>query len=196
MMKGTTGQNVFIQRVEHILTYLKIVYGTLFPDAFANFKGSSYSIYKWGANNRGYEFTIDKDYFITETNKPCYLCGKKPDDLHKNGLDRFDNDKGYTKDNVKSCCANCNFIKKDYIYKDFIDKCKLIYENNKDKDVKDISNEEKYKMVKSNKKTKEEIQEGIKIRKEKHREELLKRCSDEEYKKMRVNQIVENRKIK
>jgi len=196
MMKGTTGQNVFIQRVEHILTYLKIVYGTLFPDAFANFKGSSYSIYKWGSNNRGYEFTIDKDYFITETNKPCYLCGKKPDDLHKNGLDRFDNDKGYTKDNVKSCCANCNFIKKDYIYKDFIDKCKLIYENNKDKDVKDISNEEKYKMVKSNKKTKEEIQEGIKIRKEKHREELLKRCSDEEYKKMRVNQIVENRKIK
>ena len=197
MMKGTTGHNVFIQRVEHILSYLKIVDGSLFPVAFANFKGSTYAHYIRGANNRGYEFTIDKEYFITETNKPCYLCGKKPDDLHKNGLDRFDNDKGYTEDNVKSCCGNCNFIKRDYIYKDFIDKCKLIYENNKDKDVQDITNEEKYKMVKGNKKSKEEIQECIKIRKEKHREELLKRCSDEEYKKLRVKEIVENRnKIK
>ena len=197
MMKGTTGHNVFIQRVEHILSYLNIVEGSLFPDAFANFKGSTYSDYIRGANNRGYEFNIDKDYFITEKNKPCYLCGKKPDDLHKNGLDRFDNDKGYTEDNVKSCCGNCNFIKRDYVYKDFIDKCKLIYENNKDKDVQDITNEEKHKMVKSNKKTKEEIQEGTKIRKEKQREELLKRCSDEEYKKLRVKEIVENRnKIK
>ena len=143
------------------------------------------------------QLSIDKEYFITETNKPCYLCGKKPDELHKNGLDRFHNDKGYTEDNVKSCCGNCNFIKRDYVYKDFIDKCKLIYENNKDKDVQDITNEEKHKMVKSNKKTKEEIQEGTKIRKEKQREDLKTRYSDEEYKKLRVKEIVENRnKIK
>jgi hypothetical protein len=196
MMKGTTGQNVFIQRVEHILTYLKIVDGCLYPDAFANFKGSSYSGYMFRGKEKDIEFTIDKDYFVKETNKPCYLCGKKPDDLHKNGLDRFDNDKGYTEDNVKSCCANCNFIKKDYIYKDFIDKCNLIYENNKDKDVKDISNEEKNKMVKGNKKSKEEIQEGTKLRKEKQREDLRNRYSDEEYKRLRVKQIVENRRDK
>jgi hypothetical protein len=194
MMKGTTGHNVFIQRIEHILTYLKIVDGSLFPDAFANISTVNYSIYKWGSNNRGYEFTIDKDYFIKETNKPCYLCGKKPDVFHKNGLDRFDNDKGYTQENVKSCCGNCNFIKRDYIYKDFIDKCKLIYENNKDKDVKESENEEKNYMVKSNKKSKEEIQEGTKLRKEKQREDLRNRYSDEEYKKMRVKEIVENRK--
>ena len=194
MMKGTTGHNIFIQRTEHILSYLKIVDGSLYPDAFANISTPSYSSYNCRATKKGFEFTIDKEYFITETNKSCYLCGKKPDDLHKNGLDRFDNDKGYTKDNVKSCCANCNFIKRDYSYKDFIDKCKLIYENNKDNEVQDSVNEEKNYTVKGNKKSKEEIQEGTKIRKEKQREDLRNRYSDEEYKKMRVKEIVENRK--
>ena len=196
MMKGTTGHNIFIQRTEHILSYLKFVDGSLFPDVFANFKSSCYSAYNCRATKKGFEFTIDKEYFITETNKPCYLCGKKPDYLHKNGLDRFDNYKGYTQENVKSCCANCNFIKRDYIYKDFIDKCLLIYENNKDKDVKDSTNEEKNYTVKGNKKSKEEIEEGTKIRKEKQREELKSRYSDEEYKRLRVKEIVENRKIK
>jgi len=194
MMKGTTGQNIFIQRVEHILTYLKIVDGSLFPDVFANFKGSSYSRYMFRGKEKDIEFTIDKEYFTTETNKPCYLCGKKPDDLHKNGLDRFDNDKGYTEDNVKSCCGNCNYLKRTYVYKDFIDKCIIIYEKNKDKDVKDISNEEKNSIVKGNKKSKEEIEENAKLRKEKQREDLRTRYSDEEYKKLRVKQIVENRK--
>jgi hypothetical protein len=162
-MKGTTGQNVFIQRVEHILTYLKIVDGTLFPDAFANISTVNYLIYKHRAKERNLEFTIDKKYFITETNKPCYLCGKKPDDLHKNGLDRFDNDKGYTEDNVKSCCGNCNYLKRTYVYKDFIDKCKLIYENNKDNEVQDSTNEEKNSIVKGNKRSKEEIQENTNL---------------------------------
>ena len=49
-------------------------------------------------------------------------------------------------------------------------------------------------MVKGNKKTKEEIQENSKLRKEKKREDLRSRYSDEEYKKMRVKEIVENRK--
>ena len=194
MMKGTTGHNIFIQRVQHILSYFNIVEGCLFPDAFANISTVNYSDYERRATKKDFDFTIDKEYFITETNKPCYLCGKKSDDLHKNGLDRFDNDKGYTQENVKSCCGNCNYLKRTYVYKDFIDKCLLIYENNKDKDVQDITNEERNHTVKGNKKSKEEIQEGAKLRKEKQREDLKSRYSDEEYKKMKVKEIVENRK--
>ena len=194
MMKGTTGHNIFIQRVGHILTYLNLIEGSLFPDAFANISHINYSKYKCSAIKRNIEFTIDKEYFDTETKKSCYLCGKNPNENHKNGLDRFDNDKGYNEDNVKSCCANCNYLKRNYIYNDFIDKLMCIYKSNKDKNYQDTTNEEKCNTVKGNKKSKEEINEISKLRKEKKRDDLRNKYSDEEYKKMRIKNIVENKK--
>lgn len=37
-------------------------------------------------------------------NGKCYYCG----DTHRLGLDRIDNSKGHTKDNVVICCYDCN----------------------------------------------------------------------------------------
>jgi hypothetical protein len=37
-----------------------------------------------------------------------------------NGIDRRDNAKGYTIDNCLPCCENCNYIKRDIPYEDFM----------------------------------------------------------------------------
>jgi hypothetical protein len=49
-----------------------------------------------------------------KTKESCYLCGKEENETHKNGIDRFDNTKGYTEENIRSCCVSCNYMKKDY----------------------------------------------------------------------------------
>ena len=40
---------------------------------------------------------------------PCYLCGRGP----SLGIDRLDSKGKYSSDNVKPCCSNCNYFKKD-----------------------------------------------------------------------------------
>jgi hypothetical protein len=48
-------------------------------------------------------------------------------------------------------------------------------------------------LVKTNKKTKEEVTENARLRKQKQREALKDKYSDEEYKKMRAAEIAKNR---
>lgn len=42
----------------------------------------------------------------------CFYC-EGPLDNYGSGLDRIDNNKGYTKDNVLSCCGECNRLRGD-----------------------------------------------------------------------------------
>jgi len=192
MMKGCLGPNIFVNRVEHILTHLKIVEGNLHPEDFKEYINISYGGYKSRAKGRELEFTLSKELFNKTTNEDCYLCGKESNIIHKNGLDRFDNSKGYIETNIKSCCGNCNFIKKDYDYDVFKDKCKLIYCNKGH--VYNIKNEETCKIVKSNKKTSEEKTEIAKIKKQKQRAVMRERYGDETYKKMRAEEIASTRR--
>jgi len=55
---------------------------------------------------------------------------KKINLTHCNGIDRVDNNIGYLLYNCKPCCANCNYLKKEYDYTEFLNKCKQIYEYN------------------------------------------------------------------
>lgn len=45
-MKGSTSEEVFIKRVEHILTFQGKITGNLYPDCFANHKSAYYSNYR------------------------------------------------------------------------------------------------------------------------------------------------------
>lgn len=45
-----------------------------------------------------------KEHFLQQ---PCYLCGEDSN----GGIDRVDNNKGYTEENTKPCCWSCNSIK-------------------------------------------------------------------------------------
>ena len=53
---------------------------------------------------------------------PCSYCGRlcDPSIDYYNGIDRIDNNIGYTIDNSVSCCKYCNFAKNDFLLDEFL----------------------------------------------------------------------------
>lgn len=130
-MKCCMYPSVFIDMCEHILTYNGEIQGNLFPNIFLNYTSCKLSIYKQRAMKKNLQFELTEQDFDNIVGNDCYLCGKKTDGiLHINGIDRFNNEIGYTQDNCRPCCANCNYMKSDYSYDDFIEKLMDIYFNN------------------------------------------------------------------
>jgi len=129
-MKGCLDKNIFLQRVEHIMTYNKFIEGRLFPEAFIKYN-SDYATYVTSARNKKLKFKLSRELFYVLTKNECYMCGKQNTKKHQNGLDRIDSKEGYIESNLKSCCGNCNYMKSNYEYKKFMDKCMLIYNHNK-----------------------------------------------------------------
>jgi len=96
--------------------------------------------YKRGAVKRELEFSLSRDQFYSLTKQDCHYCGTSPQGLQKpvhsqrkdlsisdnrlpyiyNGVDRKDNDLGYTPDNCVPCCKTCNFAKGSSPYEGFI----------------------------------------------------------------------------
>lgn len=61
----------------------------------------------------GYDFDIDLESYKKILSSPCHYCGS---DISNNGgtnLDRIDNSKGYTLDNVLPACWVCNKTRAD-----------------------------------------------------------------------------------
>ena len=85
--------------------------------------GGKYSQYKRRAKQRGFLFNITKETFNFFWQKPCYYCG---DEIKTIGLDRIDNEKGYTKDNIVACCKHCNLAKRAQTPKEYIDRCRAV----------------------------------------------------------------------
>jgi len=95
------------------------------------------SRYKSNAKNRGLEWNLTEEQFTKLTKQNCYYCGAKPKNQSKrkwqngsyacNGLDRIDNTKGYTIDNVVPCCKDCNAAKGKLTLQEFKDLIKRIY---------------------------------------------------------------------
>ena len=140
MMKGAVDNITFIQRVEHILTHNSMLKdGTKYPDAFANQSGSYYSRYKSNAEQRNYIFELSEEQYYKLIREDCYICGKKTNENHTNGVDRFDNEIGYTFHNSNACCGQCNIMKKEMDYSIFMDKLKNIHENCLKKEMKQPS---------------------------------------------------------
>jgi hypothetical protein len=65
------------------------------------------------AKKRGREWTIPEDMFWELVSGPCHYCGG-PCGVYGCGLDRKDNDKGYTPENSVACCKRCNYTKGYY----------------------------------------------------------------------------------
>ncbi len=53
--------------------------------------------------------------FKALTQGVCTYCDRPPTQIHRgylfNGIDRVNPDRGYSPENVVSCCKECNFIK-------------------------------------------------------------------------------------
>lgn len=84
--------------------------------------------YEANSKRRGIKFKITFEEFKTYIHKNCFYCGAPPSNkmnpsygygrvcrstLMYSGVDRKDNSKGYTLDNVVPCCKRCNRIKSD-----------------------------------------------------------------------------------
>lgn len=85
-----------------------------------------YKRYKSSSADRGHTFELLIDDFEAYYKMPCYYCG---DLVHTVGIDRIDNEKGYIKDNVVSCCPTCNIMKHTKTQHDFIAQCIRIANN-------------------------------------------------------------------
>jgi len=69
-----------------------------------------YAASKGSAKYQGREWDLSIEEYESITSKSCDYCGHPVKHL-AGGLDRLDNSKGYTKDNVVPCCRDCNRIR-------------------------------------------------------------------------------------
>jgi hypothetical protein len=79
---------------------------------------------KHSAKSRGLEWSLSEEQVKSLITKPCYYCDSKPvshnsvmskrlnGNFPHNGIDRVDNSRGYSSDNVVSCCSDCNYMKR------------------------------------------------------------------------------------
>jgi len=105
--------------------------GVLETAAFMNV----YRSYTWNAERRDIEFALTEDQFRELTKMSCCYCGCEPRAVSKsgrseyvyNGIDRADNDKGYTVDNCVPCCTQCNKMKGNLTVVEFLSLVGKIY---------------------------------------------------------------------
>jgi hypothetical protein len=132
-MKACLDPITFIDRAKFILINQgklisdeQIDYG-IFRDILS--KSVSFSGYKCSSIKRNKSFSLSKEQFDDIIKNECYICGKPNDDKHQNGIDRVSNETGYTLENSKSCCGECNYMKKDFDLNDMLNKLYEIYNN-------------------------------------------------------------------
>lgn len=85
-------------------------------------------IYKRTAKERNHCFRLTIKEFKKLTQGNCFYCGIKPSTVMKrinviyiyNGIDRINNNLGYTKKNCVSCCKVCNRMKSSMNRKEFL----------------------------------------------------------------------------
>ena len=93
--------------------------------------------YQVSAKKRFLDFNLTIEEFKEIISGDCFYCGSPSQQLLKtgshrfkyNGIDRIDNNKGYIKDNIVSCCKRCNFSKTSMLQKDFYQWIERLYIN-------------------------------------------------------------------
>lgn len=75
-------------------------------------------------------FNLTMPQFKKIVSSPCFYCGDIDSNIHRsphgtgdfayNGLDKIDSGKGYTVNNVVSCCKKCNFAKSNMSQGEFV----------------------------------------------------------------------------
>ena len=87
-----------------------------------------YCHYKHSAKRRRIIFELTKEDFIRLWKQECTYCGLVIEGV---GIDRIDNKLGYTTENCVPCCAWCNIAKNKWSKEEFLEKCRLVTENNR-----------------------------------------------------------------
>jgi hypothetical protein len=194
-IKGSLHSSGFIKRIEHILTHQGRIQGEYHAEYFADHKGCSYSGYKKRAETKQLDFHLTQDEFLQIRSEVCYLCGKMNTDTHVNGLDRLDSTKGYTIDNVKSCCGECNYMKKKYLIDELLDHLYAVHTHCGSIQLATNNVPLQNKMIVCNdrKKTHAQMNEESEQRKEINKNALIEKYNNEEYKQNRATMLAQKR---
>jgi len=107
---------------------------------FLSVKKRIYRTYIRGAKNRNHCFELTFEEFESIISQNCYYCDGSPTEnkgdqpytygqgvFKRNGIDRKNNDFGYTIDNVVPCCEICNRAKLNLSMEIFENWIKRIY---------------------------------------------------------------------
>ena len=97
-----------------------------------------YNGYVCRARNKNIDFNLSKEKFREITQQKCFYCGCEPQQIARknreypyiyNGIDRINNFKGYTEDNIVPCCGKCNKMKLDMSVDEFKQQIVFIIKN-------------------------------------------------------------------
>jgi hypothetical protein len=94
------------------------------------------TVYKAGAKDRDLSWELSEDNFRKLTKSPCHYTGILPSNIFKtaaeeylyNGIDRLNNNLGYTVENCVACCFEINMMKKSLTKDKFIELCSKVAE--------------------------------------------------------------------
>ena len=96
------------------------------------------TILKHSAKQRGYIWDLTNNQVEKLSSQSCHYCGAAPSLRSKsvyngicsfNGLDRVDNERGYTIDNVVPACSRCNKGKNNLSEDEFLAWISRVYEH-------------------------------------------------------------------
>lgn len=106
-------------------------------------KAKGYSIvtglinyYKRNAKMRNFVWELSRTDIEQLITSPCFFCKRSAqtrtftqfnDSLLHNGIDRLDNNKGYTVENSVPCCKTCNLAKNDLSFDEFKNWVEVVY---------------------------------------------------------------------
>lgn len=127
-LRSGTSQSCGCLRIERLIAATTKPYGT-------SARNRAIAQTKANARKRGYEWCIDDPEAIQLMEQNCFYCGATPKQVCKgrngnftyNGLDRKDNGKGYTLENVVPCCIACNEAKRTKTVDEFLDLVRRVY---------------------------------------------------------------------
>jgi hypothetical protein len=121
MIKGSTDKHVLYSRIKHILSFMSIIFEQYHNlKVFYNSAATSYDQHLKRCEDKGFKCELTKSTFYELKECDCYICGKKSNSYHSNGIDRIDSKMGYIKNNCLPCCSSCNYMKKNYNFADFV----------------------------------------------------------------------------
>lgn len=93
--------------------------------------------HKRSATGKNLEQALTDEQILFLHKQNCHYCGVSPSNICSpkkfngdyvyNGIDRMDNDVGYTVDNSITCCSNCNYAKRNRTYEEFKDWIKQVH---------------------------------------------------------------------
>jgi hypothetical protein len=91
--------------------------------AYINNPQYKFKAYNRSASRRSKKFELTFKEFMGYWQRPCSYCG---DTIAFIGLDRVDNNLGYTLDNIVSCCNHCNYMKGRLSREEFLLCCRRV----------------------------------------------------------------------